>query len=113
MLAAYMFITAGFIHFVIFQLAIYNKQTLPLMQKVTGKGNIENGMQIIIELIALIGPGIIVGLGYLLVGLTTTYIFMCILGLAFVVTYPLWLRNIYRRMMQHRYDNIEGFHSTR
>ena len=113
MLFAYMLLTGGFIHFIIFQLAVYNKQTLPLQLKVTGKGNIENGYQIIIELIALIGPGVIVGIGYLTVGMTYTYLFMCVLGLAFILTYPLWLRNIYNRMMQRRYENLEGFHSTR
>ena len=113
MLTAYMLLTAGFIHFIIFQLAIYNKQTLPLQQKITGKGNIENGMQIVIELVALLGPGIIVGVGYLTVGLTATYIFMCVTGLALVLTSSLWLRNIYNRMMQRRYENLEGFHATR
>ena len=113
MLTAYMLLTAGFIHFVIFQLAVYNKQTLPLQQKITGKGNIENGMQIVIELVALLGPGIIVGVGYLTVGLTATYIFMCVTGLALVLTSSLWLRNIYNRMMQRRYENLEGFHATR
>ena len=113
MLVAYMLLTAGLLHFVIFQLAVYNKQTLPLQQKMTAKGNFENGMQLVIELIALFGPGVIVGVGYLLVGLTYTYLFMCVLGLAFIVTYPLWIRNIYKRMMQRRYDNIEGFRTTR
>ena len=113
MLFAYMLLMAGFIHFIIFQLAVYNKQTLPLQLKVTGKGNMENGMQIIIELVALFGPGAIVGVGYLTVGMTGTYIFMCLLGLAFILTYPLWLRNIYNRMMKRRYENIDGFHATR
>ena len=113
MLAAYMLLTAGLLHFIIFQLAVYNKQTLPLQQKMTAKGNFENGMQLVIELIALFGPGVIVGVGYVTVGLTYTYLFMCVLGLAFIVTYPLWIRNIYKRMMQRRYDNIEGFRTTR
>ena len=113
MLFAYMLLTAGFLHFVIFQLAVYNKQTIPLQLKMTAKGNFENGMQLVIELTALIGPILITGLGYLLVGLTYTYIFMCVVGLVFIVTHPLWIRNIYRRMMMRRYDNLEGFHSTR
>ena len=113
MLAAYMLLIAGFIHFIIFQLAVYNKQTLPLQQKITGKGNFENGMQIIIELVALLGPGIIVGIGYLTVGLTATFVFMCVIGLALIITSPLWLRNIYTRMMKRRYENLEGFHATR
>ena len=113
MLFAYMFLVAGFIHFIIFQLAVYNKQTIPLQLKVTGKGNFENGVQIVIELAALFGPGLIVGIGYLTVGLTITYIFMCVLGLGFIVTYPWWIRNIYNRMMKRRHENIEGFLSTK
>lgn len=113
MLVAYMLLVGGFIHFITFQLAIYNKQTLPLQLKVTGKGNMENGMQIIIELIALFGPGVIVAIGYITVGLTVTFVFMALLGLGFIVTYPLWIRNVYNRMMKRRYENIEGFHSTR
>ena len=113
MLFAYMLLVAGLIHFIIFQLAVYNKQSIPLQQRVTGKGNFENGIQIVIELAALLVPGIIVGLGYLTVGLTATYIFMCVLGLAFIVTYPWWIRNIYNRMMKRRYENIEGFLATK
>ena len=113
MLFAYMLLTAGFLHFIIFQLAVYNKQTIPLQLKMTAKGNFENGMQIVIEMTALIGPILITGLGYLLVGLTYTYIFMCVVGLAFILAHPLWIRNIYNRMMQRRYENLEGFHSTR
>ena len=113
MLAAYMLLTAGFIHFIIFQLAVYNKQTLPLQQKLTGKANFENGMQLVIEFSVLLGPVLVVGIGYITVGLTYTYIFMCAIGLAFILSYPLWLRNIYNRMMERRYENLEGFHATR
>ena len=113
MVLAYMLLTAGFLHFVIFQLAVYNKQTLPLQEKVTAKGNFENGMQLAIEMVALLGPVIITGVGYVLVGLTKTYIFMCVLGLGFIVAHPRWIRNIYKRMMNRRYENLEGFHSTR
>ena len=69
--------------------------------------------QIVIEIAALLLPGIIVGVGYFTVGLTATYIFMCVLGLAFIITYPLWTRNIYKRMMKRRYENIEGFLATK
>ena len=113
MLLSFMLLTAGFSHFVIFQLAVYNKQTLPLNQKVTGKGNFENGMQIVIELVAMFAPGVIVAVGYLTVGDTATYIFMMLLGLAFILTHPIWIRHIYRRMMKRRYENLEGFHATR
>ena len=113
MITAYMLLTAGFLHFVIFQLAVYNKQTIPLQLKVTAKGNFENGRQLVIELFAFFGPVLITGLGYLLIGLTYTYIIMCIIGLVFILTHHIWIRNIYNRMMKRRYENIEGFVSTR
>ena len=113
MLVAYMLLTAGVLHFVIFQLAVYNKQTLPLQQKVTAKGNFENGMQLVIELLSLFAPGAIATIGFLLVGPTYTFIFMSLIGLAFIATHPIWIRHIYKRMMKRRYENIDGFHTTR
>ena len=113
MMLAYMSIAAGLVHFIIFQLAIYNKQTIPLQLKVTNGSNFENGWQIVIEMLALCSPGIIVSTGFVLVGETLTYTLMILLGLAFVIAHPFWIRNIYQRMMQRRYENLEGFHSTR
>ena len=113
MMLAYMSIAAGLVHFIIFQLAVYNKQTIPLQLKVTNSNNFENGWQLIIQMVALFAPGIIVSTGFTLVGETSTFILMILLGLAFVIAHPLWIRNIYQRMMQRRYENLEGFHSTR
>jgi hypothetical protein len=113
MMLAYMSIAAGLVHFIIFQLAVYNKQTIPLQLKVTNGSNFENGWQIVIEMLAFCSPGIIVSTGFVLVGETLTYILMILLGLAFVIAHPFWIRNIYQRMMQRRYENLEGFHSTR
>jgi len=112
MMLAYMSLAAGLVHFIIFQLAVYNKQTIPLELKVT-TSNLENGWQLLIQMLALFSPGIIVSTGFALMGETPTYIFMILLGLAFVIAHPLWIRNIYQRMMQRRYENLEGFHSTR
>ena len=113
MMLAYMSLTAGLVHFIIFQLAVYNKQTIPLQLKVTNGSNFENGWQLVIEMVALCSPGIIVSTGFALVGETATYVFMILLGLTFVVGHPWWIRNIYQRMMQQRYENLEGFRSTR
>ena len=113
MMLAYMSLTAGLVHFIIFQLAVYNKQTIPLQLKVTNGSNFENGWQLVIEMLALCAPGIIVSTGFALVGETPTYVFMILLGLIFVVGHPWWIRNIYQRMMQRRYENLEGFRSTR
>ena len=113
MMLAYMSLAAGLVHFIIFQLAVYNKQTIPLELKVTNSSNVENGWQLLIQMVALCSPGVVVSVGFALMGETPTYIFMILLGLAFVIAHPIWIRNIYQRMMQRRYDNLEGFHSTR
>ena len=69
-------------------------------------------MQLVIEMIALFGPGAIAAIGFITIGETGTYIFMITLGLCFIVAHPLWIRNIYTRMMRRRYENLEGFHAT-
>jgi hypothetical protein len=113
MVVAYMLLSSGLLYFTLFQLAIYNKQTLPLDQKVTGKNNVENGMQLVIEMLAMFVPLALVALLIFIFNETTAYITLAIVGLAFTLTHSLWLRNIYRRMMARKYENLEGFHATR
>lgn len=113
MMLAYMLLSSGLLYFTLFQLAVYNKQTLPLNQKITGKNNVENGMQLVIELGAMFAPLVLVALLILLFDETTAYWVLAFVGLAFTVTHPLWLRNIYRRMMLRKYENLEGFHASR
>ena len=56
MIVAWMLLTSGPLMMVLFQLAVYNKQTLPLDQKITGKNNVENGVQTVVVLAAMIVP---------------------------------------------------------
>jgi hypothetical protein len=113
MMLAYMLVCSGPFYFILFQLAAYNKQTLPLNNKITGKNNVENGMQLIIELLAMFLPMILVLVLVLLFDDTTADLVLCAVGLLFTVTHPLWLRNIYQRMMTRKYENLEGFHASR
>ena len=113
MLLAFLLLTSGLSFFILFQLAVYNKQTLPLNEKITGKNNMESGFQLLIELVGMFLPMLLVGL---LLGLTdedTAYTVMSIIGLLFTLAHPLWLRNIYTRMMRRKYVNMEGFHASR
>lgn len=113
MMTAYLFICSGMLYFTYFQLAVYNKQTLPLNQKLTGKGNMENGIQMAIQMIAIIAPLAIAALFVILFGETVAHLILTVIGLLFTVTHPLWLRNVYKRMMKRKYQNLEGFHATR
>ncbi|MBQ3632549.1 MAG: hypothetical protein II949_15170 [Prevotella sp.] len=113
MMAAYMLLSSGVLYCVLFQLAVYNKQTIPLNAKITGKNNVENGFQLLIEMLAMFAPLVLVAVMILLFEESTAYIVLAILGLLFTLAHPLWLRNVYRRMMKRKYTNLEGFHATR
>lgn len=113
MVAAYLLITSGLEYFILFQLAVYNKTALPLNEKITGKGNAENSVQMIVSFVVFFLPVILSTILTAVFGDTVGYMVMAAVGLAFTLTYPLWLKNIYNRMMKRHYENLEGFHSTR
>ena len=48
-----------------------------------------------------------------ILGNTTAYIIMLAIGLIFIITNRLWMRNIYNRMMKRRYINMEAFRASR
>ncbi len=113
MVLAYMLLSSGLTYFLLFQMAVYNKQTLPLNDKITGKNNMETGLQLVIELVAMILPLVLASALILLFDEDTAYSFMALIGLLFTLTHPLWLRNIYNRLMLRKYENMEGFHASR
>ena len=113
MAVAYMLLNSGLLYCLLFQLAVYNKQTLPLDNKITGKNNMETGLQLAIELVAMFLPLVLVALLILLFDEDTAYAVLAAIGLAFTLAHPLWLRNIYSRMMARKYTNLEGFHASR
>ena len=113
MILAYIFITIGPEYCLLFHMAIWNRQTLPLNEKITGRNQMENKLQIFIELIVFFVPIILVSLLSALFGDVTAYTILTIIGLAFTLAMPIWMKAIYRRMMNHRYANLEGFHSSR
>jgi hypothetical protein len=43
---------------------------------------------------------------------TTALLIILAIGLGFTLTHPLWLRNIYKRFMKRRYENMEGFRAS-
>ena len=113
MMTAYLFLCSGLLYFTLFQLAVYNKQTLPLNQKITGKNNVENGVQLVIQLIGMFSPLVLVALFIILFDENTAYILLAIIGFIITLLHPIWLRHIYKRMMLRKYVNMEGFHASR
>ena len=101
--------TAGFIYFVLFQLAVYNTSTISLNMKMTNRNNMGTGMQNLISCAALFLPLIFT----LLMGETAANWILTIVGLGFIATNKFWLKNIYQRFMKRRYKNLEGFRNSR
>ena len=113
MILAYLLTATGPVYCMLFQLAIFNKDTLPLNDKITGKNQMENKWQGILSMIAMFAPVIVVFTIEAAFDSTTAYWVLIIIGIFFTATEPYWMRNIYQRMMKRRYQNLEGFHSTR
>lgn len=107
----YLFFTAGVLYPCFFQMAVYNKDTLPLNQKITAKQ--ANTMQQIVTLVAMFLPILIEKIAILILGNPGGYFALIAMGLVGLATHKIWLRNIYTRMMQRRYVNMEGFRATR
>ena len=106
------FLTSGFTFWVLMQLAVYNKLTLNLNTKLTGKNSGGNFFQTMIIMAGFFGPVIIIQPLITLLNETTAMLIILGIGLAFTLTHPLWLRNIYKRFMARRYENMEGFRAS-
>lgn len=114
MLLALMIITAGPVHALLLYTAIINKTTMPLNTKFIGKGSMENNfIQIVVEFAAFLLPLLLLSLLPPLLGDTAASLIIIAVGLVVIVLHPWWLRDIYRRMMKRRYENLEGFRGSR
>ena len=113
-LFSYMAFTAGVDNFLFMQLAIYNKQTIPLHQKFTGKPMIDNNwIMIFIQIFAFTVPLLLIKLFMVFASENAAYIILLVIGLIFIGTHRLWLGNIYKRLNKRKYENIEAMMATR
>lgn len=114
MLLSMMAFTAGPIYCLLMQMAVYNRQTMPLNTKFISKGNVENNyFQLAATLISMFCPMLFISTMNSIFSDTTSYTVLLILGLAFIATHKLWIKNIYLRFMKRRYENMESFRATR
>ena len=108
----YMFFTMGVLYPCVFQMAVYNKNTLPMNAKLSN-GSQGTMMQSIISIVILFLPIAMEKLSILLLGPQWGYLPLILLGIIGIATHRLWLRNIYSRFMACRYENMEGFRASR
>ena len=109
---ACLFFAAGVIFPFLFQLAVYNNISMPLNEVLTRSGQ-NNKTQIICSLTALFVPMIIMYLALNFCGKTAGSLIILVIGVAGVATHPYWLRNVYKRFMIRRYENMSNFRATR
>lgn len=118
-LVSYMLFSAGFVNFAYFQLAVYNDQTIPLNTKTLASASAADGGQMkfklmILMIVIFLSPIPVIIIAELITGNEyAENIPLAVIGLAFILTHKLWLKNIYRRMMARKYANLEAFRATR
>ena len=105
--------TIGFIYFCLFQMAVYNVKTMPLNAKITGRQNAGTGLQSLISAATFGIPLLLYALLKIGLGETATSWVLLVIGLGFVLTSRIWLKNVYNRFMKRRYKNMEGFRDSR
>lgn len=112
MCLSWFFFVVGFVYFCMFQMAVYNNKTTDLNNKMTQR-NVGTGMQNLISFAAFGMPLIMLYTLRAIFNETITAWIFTGMGLIFIITSRLWLKNVYQRFMQRRYTNMEGFRDSR
>ncbi|MDD7318192.1 MAG: DUF5687 family protein [Prevotella sp.] len=102
--------TAGPEFCILMQMAVYNRQSIPLNTKIIAKGSVEtNWLPVVAEFVVMFLPVIIISILSAFFSDLVTYIILLTTGMLFIVFHEVWLRNIYRRFMARRYVNMDSF----
>ena len=110
---AYLIFTVGVVFFLLLQLAVYNTRTLPLNSTIMKSNKTSTTAQMIIMGLAMGIPLILDSLLTALFSETIAYPLLTVIGLAFIATHNIWIKNIYNRFMKRRYENMEAFRASR
>lgn len=106
--------TVGAVYCALMQMAVYNNSTLPLNTKLTvRKQQKQNYVQSVVEIVILLAPVVLLKLTIALFGNVTANFVLMAIGVPFIVCHKRWIRNVYKRMMRRRYQNMEAFRATR
>ena len=110
---AYLIFVVGFVFFMLLQLAVYNTRTLPLNSNLMKSNKSSNWIQGLVTGCAFMLPLLIDKLLSALLQEEVAHILLILIGLGFIATHNLWIKNIYKRFMKHRYQNMEEFRASR
>lgn len=107
----YLTFVGGVVFPLFFQYAVYNRDTLPMHNKLTAKTN--NWVQQLVTLAAMFVPIPVEKLIVLLCGPVWGYVVLIVIGIVGIASHKWWLHHIYQRFMKRRYYNMEGFRASR
>lgn len=110
---SYMFLTIGFIYWLLFQLAVYNKKTVAMNDGMMGKNSGSTFFQSLITILAFVSPMILNSILVVVFNEVTAQWIFLFTGIALMLTSPWWIRNVYKRFMKRRYRNMEGFRDSK
>jgi len=110
---AYLIFVVGFVFFMLLQLAVYNTRTLPLNANLMKSNKSSNWIQGLVTGCAFMLPLLIDKLLSALLPEEVAHIILIVIGVGFIATHNLWIKNIYKRFMKRRYQNMEEFRASR
>ena len=110
---AYLIFVMGFVFFMLLQLAVYNTRSLPLNANLMKGNKSGNWIQGLVTSFAFFLPFMIDSILTALFPKEVGNIILIIIGLGFIATHNLWIKNIYKRFMKCRYKNMEEFRASR
>ena len=106
------FYSTGFLFFLMFQNAVYNKSFFDLSESGTFNWKGTSGNMLVVSMLSMFIPVILVVIVKALFNETAANYFMLVTGFAFTVTTKYWLTWTYNRFLKRKYKNMEGFRSN-
>lgn len=106
MVMSYAAFTAGVQYFLLMQIAVYNKQRLPLNEKFIGNSN-TNYVIMLLMILAFVIPMFLINILQSALTERVSWCVMMAIGGGFIATHHLWIKNIYNRIMKNKYSLTE------
>lgn len=106
MVVSYAVFTAGVQYFLLMQIAVYNKQRLPLNEKFIGYTN-SNYVTMLLMILAFVIPMFLINVLQNALTERVSWCVMMAIGCGFIATHHLWIKNIYNRIMKNKYSLME------
>jgi len=111
-LIASFFYTIGFLFFLMFQNAVYNKSFFDHSESGMFNWKGTSGNMMMISMLGMFLPVVLVLIIKGVFNDTAANYFMLVTGLLFTLTSGYWLKWTYNRFLKRRYKNMEGFRSN-